>query len=208
MIRFSPEKDLFLDLLASVLTGTPPAIPSDRLEKLDEDHFFQFCQFQYLAGMICDGIERFHVPLSEPTRQKFLREKKRNIAQDLLRESEMEKVFQEWEENEIPFLPLKGYRIRSLYPSPDERTMLDVDVLVPNDQIPKAGEILTRHGFTAGKEWRNDIHFTKPPKLILELHFRLYDEKNDSWFRTAPFSFLEGPELWSRLTPAPGKTFR
>ena len=59
-----------------------------------------------------------------------------------------EKIMEEFEKNCIKHIPLKGYLIKELYPSPHMRQSNDFDIYVPFEQIDKAAEIMDSLGYS------------------------------------------------------------
>ena len=75
----------------------------------------------------------------------------------------------------IPYVILKGVASARYYPAPEYRAMGDVDFLVPNDQVERAGEILKEHGLTPS-ETRNGFHIAfHNSGMSIELHFDVSD---------------------------------
>ena len=75
----------------------------------------------------------------------------------------------------IPFLPLKGAYVRTLWPEPWMRTSCDIDLLVARESIPRAAELLAREaGFTLCGESPCNLSFASEGDTVhLELHFAL-----------------------------------
>lgn len=74
----------------------------------------------------------------------------------------------------IPFLPLKGAVLRTLYPEPWMRTSCDIDVLVPEEQADSAARLLSEQ-LDYAYEFKNyhDISMKAPSGVHLELHFSI-----------------------------------
>lgn len=96
-----------------------------------------------------------------------------------------------FQQAEIPFVPIKGAVIASIYPDPQLRTMGDMDLLVRSDDRERIRDVLTPLGFTNTKwsevEWdyRHDkVNFELQAELIHpgELQNRdLESWLNDVW---------------------------
>lgn len=81
------------------------------------------------------------------------------------------------EEAEIPFIPLKGSVIRSLYPKEWYRTSCDIDILVRGEDIQRAREYVESNlGYTYDKEASHDISFFTKTGIHIELHFSLIED--------------------------------
>ena len=95
------------------------------------------------------------------------------IARETLRD-----VARELGRAEIPVMPLKGVLLQlGVYAhDPAERTLTDVDVLVPEQCFFAAVELLARRGYqplSAGPSWI-EAAFAAPRGLPLDLHRRLF----------------------------------
>lgn len=78
--------------------------------------------------------------------------------------------------NKIPFIPLKGARIREYYPEGWMRTSCDIDVLIHEEDIDKAVALLTESGWTLkDKPKVHDVSLYSPSGVHLELHFNLHE---------------------------------
>lgn len=83
------------------------------------------------------------------------------------------------EEAKIPFIPLKGSVIRSLYPKEWYRTSCDIDILVREEDIQSAREYVENTlGYTYDKEASHDISFFTKTGVHIELHFSLIEENS------------------------------
>lgn len=80
------------------------------------------------------------------------------------------------EEAEIPFLPLKGSVIRTLYPEPWMRTSCDIDVLVPQEWLERAVACLTAVGFRSEGKDTHDVSLFAPNGTHVELHYSLMED--------------------------------
>ena len=74
----------------------------------------------------------------------------------------------------IPFIPLKGAVIRDHYPMPWMRTSCDVDVLVREERLDDAIDVLQKHGYTLkGPRNYHDVSLFSATGVHLELHFHI-----------------------------------
>lgn len=102
-----------------------------------------------------------------------------------------------FEEAKIPFMPLKGSVIRALYPAPWMRMSCDVDILVHEEDLACAKELLLANSFRSDIDGSHDISFFSPSGVHIELHFRLMEDHiatgmdlplADPWAHAAPKS--------------------
>lgn len=81
-------------------------------------------------------------------------------------------------EAKIPYLPLKGAVMRDYYPTPWMRTSCDIDVLVHEEDLDRAIEVLTKKlGYSNKGRGFHDVSLFSKSKVHVELHFTLADGK-------------------------------
>ncbi len=80
-----------------------------------------------------------------------------------------------FENEKIPFIPLKGAVIRNFYPQGWMRTSCDVDILVHEEDIERAEKVLVEKlGYKSkGKKDYHDISLYSETGVHLELHFNI-----------------------------------
>ena len=86
------------------------------------------------------------------------------------------KMMQVANEENIEFMFLKGTHLKSLYPVPEMRFMVDMDILVKEKSMEKGGELILARGFTQEMNNGKDIVLVKKPFLTIELHKMLFVE--------------------------------
>lgn len=92
-----------------------------------------------------------------------------------------ESVSELFEENKLPYMPLKGTVIRNMYPQGWMRTSCDIDVLVHDGDFENAVELLKKNGYTANEAvTKHDITFDTPNGIKLELHYDLIEKEHIS----------------------------
>ncbi|MBE6633811.1 MAG: hypothetical protein E7620_05660 [Ruminococcaceae bacterium] len=101
-----------------------------------------------------------------------------------------------FEEQEIPFLPLKGSVLRRFYPQPWMRTSCDIDILVQVADLERAKAALTsRLGYRFEAENSYDWAFFSPTGVHLELHHSLLEDGDEKIYRNSL------TRIWELVTP-------
>lgn len=106
-----------------------------------------------------------------------------------------------FEKNAILHIPLKGSVLRDLYPTPWMRNSCDIDILVHEEDLPRAKELLLTAGYTSFSATAHDVSFDSPNGVHLELHFRLLEEGVSDTMQ----SVLS--EVWTHATPKAGALY-
>lgn len=87
---------------------------------------------------------------------------------------ELETIKKALSEAKIPFIPLKGSVIRKFYPEPWLRTSCDIDILIHENDVKAATDILTsKFGFTLEDRAYHDYSLYSSTGIHLELHFSI-----------------------------------
>ena len=88
-------------------------------------------------------------------------------------EHELTKLSQGFEREKIPYMPLKGSCMRDLYPSPHQREMSDLDILIREEDEPAAISLAQSMGYKVEAESSHHVELLKKPFMCLELHSNL-----------------------------------
>lgn len=86
---------------------------------------------------------------------------------------QIRKIFCEFNKARIHFIALKGLVLRDLYLNPERRTMGDSDILIEQNHLKKAEEILTKEGYKILNDSSKHIKFIHSTHLPIELHRHL-----------------------------------
>lgn len=91
----------------------------------------------------------------------------------------LQELEQRLEKEGIYHLLLKGAVLKGLYPSTEMREMSDIDVMIYDENLIRAKQVVEAMGFQLYQSVKHHDIYTKPPYLILELHCALYDKNVD-----------------------------
>lgn len=98
-----------------------------------------------------------------------------------------------FEEEKIPYVPLKGSVIRGFYPDETMRTSCDIDILVREEDLDRAIECLAARGYRCGQKHYHDVSLYSPGDVHLELHFNIQEFTDsldvilkDAWEHASP----------------------
>lgn len=98
----------------------------------------------------------------------FKKEVAKNNAVLATQEHYLTQIINEFNQNNIEFILLKGSQIKQLYKHPHWREMNDIDILYRNNKNVKT--VMENIGITLKTETDYDDHYVLPPHLIVELH--------------------------------------
>lgn len=166
------SKQCFLNIIAAALCGTAVTLPPDA----DCARLCRLAVRNAVQGLFSKGlgaeVEKFPAELQEKLRKSCGAAAVRQCAQQDL----LAAVRTQFTEENIDFMLLKGSHLKALYPAPELRFMVDMDVLVRESDLLRAKEILLGFGLETEFDNGKDIIFVKKPFLTVELHRSLFQE--------------------------------
>lgn len=155
-------------LLKSAVTGQAQSLPKGfSLEQVVEQ-----TKAHHISSMIYEGAVLCGVHPMEPAMQSLFRQYCKALQISERQLQELKSVFRAFDENGIDYMPLKGCRMKQLYPKPELRIMGDADVLIRLEQREKIAPLLRSMGFQEKNESDHEWIWTSDG-LFLELHKRL-----------------------------------
>lgn len=156
------EQSFFITALSDHLHGRKSSLP----DGLDCELLLSIAREQQLGGIL------FVQTGMEALERRFYWE----LLQAANRRKLLEDIHSAFNENDIPYILIKGTEIARFYPQPELRTMGDSDILVHEADKEKAAALLVSMGFTVCKKSETEWLFLKNG-VAFELHHRLlYDE--------------------------------
>ena len=152
-------------------------------EGLDGDFLkalYGYANRQEVAHLVGDALDRLGVLQNAP--DEVAEPYRRRMAVSAYHAEQQRQIFETvsaaFDEKKIPYLPLKGLVIRPLYPEPWMRSAGDLDILVKQEDLERASEVLTLlGGVPTDKEEKHDRPFFFATGVMLELHYRLLEDE-------------------------------
>ena len=118
-------------LISSVINGTePPALP----ENMSLDSLYAYQLSQDVISIAYAALERLGPSLNL---EEYLMDNKKCILREARFDIAGQELYSRLDKAGIPFLPLKGAILKSLYPMPYHRYFTDIDIYV-GDKFDKA----------------------------------------------------------------------
>ena len=130
-----------------------------------------------MAHIIASALSKLGIIDNDEISQKFSKQQILAIYRYERLNYDVEQIYEIFEKAKIPFMPLKGAVIRAIYPEPWMRTSCDIDILIKEDDLNRAIDVLKEElGYTS-EENRNyhDISLYSPNGVHLELHFSIME---------------------------------
>ena len=164
-------------LLRSGITGEKLQLPGDA----DMEAVRKIIGRQSVATLVYQGAVNCGMDASLPLMRKLFAYYCRALMRSELQMQAVERIYKIFEENEIPFVPLKGCNIKKLYPKPELRPMGDADILIRVEDHQRIASLMVQLGFEMIRE---DDHVFEwhSAQLHVELHKSLVPPMDEDYF--------------------------
>lgn len=190
----NPHNDYVIQLIRSALLGEPvPAMPQD----CSPEAAGVLIRKQHLTNLVFTTVCK--VPELKPLRMQLERDYLVQIPKITNQELEINKWLDAADEKGLDCIPLKGFLLRKLYPSPMMRSMTDLDVLIRNMDRQDVRHWMEGQGYVAEDthELSHHDNFEKRPWMYMELHFHL--------MKPRPGRDELEKKVWEHATLMPGR---
>lgn len=94
--------------------------------------------------------------------------------------NEVKELERRCEANGIENQPMKGARMKFIYPSPEMREMSDIDILIRGDSMSKADAELKDMGYELVQAIKHHDIYQKGAYMVIEAHKAMYDKTVDN----------------------------
>ncbi len=138
----------------------------------------RMCKFQSVSGLFWAGLQKCE-KLPEP---RFIEHFHKKDTQERFQFShqqrERNRVIQMLEEEKIPYILLKGSRMRDFYPDPMTRTSCDIDILFKGDEAVEKviHERMLDFGYEFVVDCGTTVNYLCKP-VEFEMHRYLFDDR-------------------------------
>lgn len=163
-------------LMAFVIDGADPKI--DEGTQIDHAALFDFSKSHSVENIVGIALRKLNM-MPQQYENAYAKAYKISLAREATQEFETQDIMQELESRGIKHMLLKGSVMKHLYPSPDLRSMCDVDILYDTAYKDDLEEIMTERGYTLSETsgtGKVNVSFVRPPFMNIEFHGVLIDK--------------------------------
>ncbi len=168
-------------LLRSAITGEALPLP----EGFCLEDTLDLIQSHGIATLVYEGAVHCGISRQGAAMQQLFQSYCRLMLQSEGQVRTLNQVLSRFEEQGIDYMPLKGSKLKALYPKPELRLMGDADILIRQEQYDRIRPVMEALGFQFRTESDHEIIWQNK-SLCLELHKRLipsYNGKFCSFFQ-------------------------
>ena len=166
-----------ITLLRSAVTEQALPLP----EGFTMEDAYPLIRQHHMITLAYDGAVWCAIPVQEPVMQRLFQGYCKSMIVSQRQMYQIGKIYEAFEENGIDYMPVKGCRMKRLYPKPELRAMGDADILIRVEQYERIRPLLKGMGF---QEKENSDHelVWQNASLYLELHKRLIPSYNQDFY--------------------------
>lgn len=167
-----------MDLIASEVCGKELDRTQFQLSDEELAGLYRLSKFHDLAHLVGDALIKNDLIPEGELKAKFEKQLMMAVYRYERINYELTQIKQTLNDAQIPFLPLKGSVLRQYYPEPWMRTSCDIDVLVREEDLDRAVQVLTKQlAYRADVRGSHDVAFYSQSGIHVELHYSLIESK-------------------------------
>lgn len=178
------NKDCFVYLLQCGIRGISPTKLKDKNINLKE--IFDLAvehRVENIIYLALSGIESFKKSAANKIMEELYMHA---VAREAKQELESKRIMDAFEDAGIVHMPLKGFIIKNLYPSPDLRQSTDFDIWVPEKFNRRSYEVMTKLGYECDEAhigYGMHDEYKLGDLMIAEVHKNLMAPEFPKWCR-------------------------
>lgn len=180
------EYGYLIHLLRCGIYGQVPMEPS---EDLSLETVFQVAMEHDVANLAFYAIEKLEKKPENGLFDKWKLRRDLALVRDMNQSFARQELVEGWNAQGIPFKELQGTKLKELYPSPEYRTMSDLDFIVEPSRLTECGNILENLGYICKACGDYEINGIRRPDILVELHTDYFSPHSDYYrIMGEPFS--------------------
>lgn len=151
--------------------------PSERtLSESEAAAVFSSAKKNAVSSLVFRGIQKSGADMDKDIFARYSEERDKDLYVYLMQAQQITAISNLLEKHQIPFIVLKGGRMRDYYPSPELRTSTDIDILARAEDETLC-RLMQNAGFTYEKDGGTTLNFSFASIVEIEIHRHLFDEK-------------------------------
>lgn len=166
-----------ITLLKSAVTGRSGQLPKG----FDLETVYPGLKKHNMDALLYEGAVVCGIAKQSPVMQMLFRRYCRHLMISEGQMRQVHRIFEAFEANGIEYLPLKGCRMKGLYPKAELRYMGDADILIRLEQYERIKPLMGELGFEEKAESDHELHWHHR-ELSVELHKRLIPSYNEDYY--------------------------
>lgn len=150
------------------------------LSQEEKEQLFQLCSKHSISVIVGDVLGKSKMIEKTPNVKKLINESFMSVYRYEQSQTEIKKITHVLTELKIPYILLKGPRVRKYYPEPWLRTSCDIDILIHEEDLDLAiNGLVEKCSYTKQERNYHDVPLVSPNNILLELHFNIKENMDN-----------------------------
>ena len=164
-------------LLKSAVLQQACPLPAE----FDLEEAYPLLKRHHMDALLYEGAVICGISAELPVMKQLFQNYCRAFAASEGQMREVKRLFKAFDDNAIDYMPLKGCKMKALYPKAELRSMGDADILIRMEQYDRIVPIMEELGFRPGVESDHELQWFGK-MLFVELHKRVIPSYNKDFF--------------------------
>lgn len=150
------------------------------LSQEEKEQLFQLCSNHSISVIVGDVLGKSKMIEKTPDVKKLINESFMSVYRYEQSQTEIKKITHVLTELKIPYILLKGPRVRKYYPEPWLRTSCDIDILIHEEDLDLAiNDLVEKCSYKKQERKYHDVPLVSPNHILLELHFNIKENMDN-----------------------------
>ncbi len=150
------------------------------LSQEEKEQLFQLCSKHSISVIVGDVLGKSKMIEKTPDVKKLINESFMSVYRYEQSQTEIKNITHVLTELKIPYILLKGPRVRKYYPEPWLRTSCDIDILIHEEDLDLAiNGLVEKCSYKKQERNYHDVPLVSPNNILLELHFNIKENMDN-----------------------------
>lgn len=150
------------------------------LSQKEKEQLFQLCSKHSISVIVGDVLGKSKMIEKTLDVKKLINESFMSVYRYEQSQTEIKKITHVLTELKIPYILLKGPRVRKYYPEPWLRTSCDIDILIHEEDLDLAiNGLVEKCSYKKQERNYHDVPMVSPNNILLELHFNIKENMDN-----------------------------
>ena len=166
--------ELLFALLRSEICATDEKLPQS-ISDSTLNELYDVAKSQAVVHIVSNALHMREILGANAVSEKFLRAQMLTVYRCEQHKHALSEISAILEENQIPYIPLKGSVLRAYYSEEWMRMSCDIDILIHEEDLQRAIDALvSKAGYKTNRKLQyHDVSLYSPSGIHLELHFHI-----------------------------------
>lgn len=166
--------ELLFALLRSEICGTDETFPQS-ISESTLNELYDAAKSQAVVHIVSNALHKQGFLGANAVSEKFLKAQMLAVYRCEQHKHALDEISAILEENQIPYIPLKGSVLRAYYSEDWMRMSCDIDILIHEEDLTRAIDALVnKAGYKTNRKLQyHDVSLYSPSGIHLELHFHI-----------------------------------